>query len=138
MFLVRVSYVELYKNTFRNLLDWSLVEGSDEHMAGGGLPDKAGSKRQHGPTTGQPTGQPTRDHGATAAFGTGPGHRGTGDAVGHSFEKSEKKSGASGGGVDERSGRLDAEGSFRAARADGKIEVRRRESASKIAGDGLN
>jgi hypothetical protein len=29
IFMVRMSYVELYNNSFRNLLDWRLVEGGD-------------------------------------------------------------------------------------------------------------
>jgi hypothetical protein len=32
MFLVKMSYVELYNNQFRNLIDWSMVENSSHHQ----------------------------------------------------------------------------------------------------------
>ena len=36
---VRMSYVELYNNTFRNLLDWRLVEGGGEGGSGAAAPN---------------------------------------------------------------------------------------------------
>ena len=48
MFLVRMSYVELYNNVFRNLLDWGLVEYSeqvDEVEGDGGVYRTARSDR---------------------------------------------------------------------------------------------